>query len=66
MFYRNGRAGWKLAEELIGNVVVLQELLVKGSIEIHQHILRSIVCEAKGRNNCYTIGESQMFKMFFF
>ena len=47
--YRNGRAGWKLAEELIGNVVVLQELLVKGSIAIHQHILRSIVCEAKER-----------------
>ena len=54
-----------MAEQLIGNVVVLQEVLVRGSIGIRQHILRSIVCEAKGRNNCYTIKERQMFKMFF-
>ena len=45
---------------------MLQELLVKGSIAIHQHMFGSIVCEAKGRNDWYTIGESQMFKMFSF
>ena len=55
-----------MAEQLIGNVVVLQELLVKGSLGMHQCMFRSIVCEAKGRNNCYTVGESQMFKMSFF
>ena len=48
------------------DVVVLQELLVKGSLGMHQCMFRSIVCEAKGRINCYTIGERQMFESSFF